>query len=486
MSRLRDNPWATLVVLSLGYFMTLLDSTMVTIAIPGIIGSLHTTLPVALWALNGYIITVTVLLITAGRLGDRYGPRQLFVVGIAFFTVASLLCGLATAPGVLVGARVLQGVGAALLMPQSLTLIVATFPRERRGTALGVWGAIGGVASVLGPSLGGLLIDAVGWRWIFLINLPIGMLVVAAGLTVVPDLRTGRQHRLDVLGVVLASTALGCFAYAVTNGADQHWGPVVWALLVAAALLGVGFAVRQRQRQDRDPLVPFALLRIRSFTVMLGVAAAITGATFGITVLAVLYSQSVLGLSPFRAGLILAPASATSMLVAFYAGRLADRMEGRHILLTGMLVQAAGILWTALLMTGSASWTAFLAPMAVIGVGNGCSIAPRTTVAMREVPQELTGAASGVLETVRQAGALVFTAGVVALAQGLRSVTGGVGPAMRAATLLPIAALVLGAVACLALAREAAEPTDAAQKAQKAQEAQEAEAGAPAQPLASD
>lgn len=152
MIRLRANPWATLVVLSLGYFMTLLDSTIVTIAIPSIIDSMHATLPQVLWALNSYIIAITVLLITAGRLGDRYGPRQVFVAGVLLFTVASLLCGLATVPGVLVAARVLQGAGAALLMPQSVTLIVASFPRERRGTALGVWGAIGGVASVLGPS----------------------------------------------------------------------------------------------------------------------------------------------------------------------------------------------------------------------------------------------------------------------------------------------------------------------------------------------
>ncbi|MFF9183909.1 MFS transporter [Streptomyces misionensis] len=458
MNRLRGNPWATLVVLSLGYFMTLLDSTIVTIAIPSIIDSLHATLPQVLWALNSYLIAITVLLITAGRLGDRYGPRQVFVVGVLLFTIASLLCGLATVPAVLVAARVLQGAGAALLMPQSLTLIVASFPRERRGTALGVWGAIGGVASVLGPSLGGLLINVAGWRWIFLVNLPIGVLVVVLGLTVVPDLRTGRRHSLDLPGVGLASLALACFAYAVTNGPDHHWGPLVWALLVAAALFGAGFTVRQRHRQDGDPLLPFALLRIRGYTVTLGIAAAITGATFAITVLAALYFQSVLGLSAFRAGVLLAPASAMSLLVALVAGRLADRVEGRFILLTGMVVQGAGILWTALLMSGPVHWTAFLAPMAVIGMGNGCSIAPRTTVAMRDVPQELTGAASGVLETVRQLGAMAFTAGVVALVQGLRSVTDGSGAAMRAATALPIAALALGAVACLALPRERAEP----------------------------
>ncbi|MEU0924375.1 MFS transporter [Streptomyces malaysiensis] len=458
MTRLRANPWATLVVLSLGYFMTLLDSTIVTIAIPSIIDSMHATLPQVLWALNSYIIAITVLLITAGRLGDRYGPRQVFVAGVLLFTVASLLCGLATVPGVLVAARVLQGAGAALLMPQSVTLIVASFPRERRGTALGVWGAIGGVASVLGPSLGGLLINLAGWRWIFLINLPIGVLVVAAGLTVVPDLRTDRRRSLDLPGVVIASLALACFAYAVTNGADHHWGPLIWALLAAAALFGVGFTARQRQRQNDDPLVPFALLRIRGYTVTLGIAAAITGATFGITVVAALYFQSVVGLSAFRAGVVLAPASAMSVLVALVAGRLADRVEGRFILLTGMVVQGAGILWTALLMTGSAHGEDFLAPMTVIGMGNGCSIAPRTTVAMRDVPQELTGAASGILETMRQVGAMVFTAGVVALAQGLESVAGGSGTAMRAATFLPVAALALGALACLALPRERPDP----------------------------
>ena len=208
MTKLRGNPWAVLVVVSLGFFMTLLDLTIVNIAIPNMILKLHATLDDVLWVLNAYALVLAVLVITAGRLGDLVGPRTMFVAGITVFTAASAACGFAPGPGWLIGFRAVQGLGAAMLMPQTLAIVTMVFPPERRGAAFGIWGAVAGLATIAGPTLGGLLVTAFDWRWIFFVNLPIGIAVFAVTFYVIPDLRPGRKHRLDILGVVLASLAL--------------------------------------------------------------------------------------------------------------------------------------------------------------------------------------------------------------------------------------------------------------------------------------
>src|SRR6201987_6152614 len=213
MAKLRGNPWAVLVVVSLGFFMTLLDLTIVNIAIPDMINRLHASLDDVLWVINAYALVLAVLVITAGRLGDLIGPRTLFIAGVAVFTVASVACGLSPSAGWLIGFRAVQGLGAAMLMPQTLTIITNTFPPERRGAAFGVWGAVAGVATIAGPTLGGLLVTAFDWRYIFFINLPVGIAVLGLTFLLIPDLRTGRKHSFDVAGVLLASAALLAICY---------------------------------------------------------------------------------------------------------------------------------------------------------------------------------------------------------------------------------------------------------------------------------
>src|SRR5258708_2262882 len=216
--KFRGNPWAVLLVVSLGFFMTLLDLTIVNIAIPNMITKLHASLDDILWVINAYALVLAVLVITAGRLGDLIGPRPMFLGGVAVFTAASVACGFAPSPGWLIGFRAVQGLGAAMLMPQTLTIITNTFPPERRGAAFGVWGAVAGVATIAGPTRGGLLVTAFGWRYIFSVNLPFGVLVLILTPLIIPNVVPGRRHRLDIPGVVLASAALLAICYGLVEG----------------------------------------------------------------------------------------------------------------------------------------------------------------------------------------------------------------------------------------------------------------------------
>src|SRR5438477_11498171 len=218
------NEWLVLVFLILGFFMLLLDTTIVNIAIPAMISGLNSSLDQILWVINAYLLAYAVLLITAGRLGDFFGPRRLFALGLAIFTVASALCGLAQDGNQLIAARILQGVGGAILTPQTLSIITVIFPPERRGAAFGVWGAVAGVATVTGPTLGGFLVTYINWRWIFFVNVPVGLIALAGALLVVPDLRPGRRHRLDIVGVLLASSGLFLGILALIEGQRFDWG----------------------------------------------------------------------------------------------------------------------------------------------------------------------------------------------------------------------------------------------------------------------
>src|SRR5713226_6433510 len=203
-----SNPWLVLVVLCTGFFMILLDTTIVNVAIPAMSAGLNTTLDQVLWVLNAYILVYAVLLITAGRLGDLYGQRNLFAIGLAIFTIASALCGLSQNSSELIAARVLQGVGGAVLTPQTLAILTTIFPPERRGAAFGIWGGVAGLATVAGPTVGGAIITYISWRWIFFINVPIGIAALIATFAIIPDIRPGRHHGWDIVGIIVASAGL--------------------------------------------------------------------------------------------------------------------------------------------------------------------------------------------------------------------------------------------------------------------------------------
>lgn len=417
MRKWHGNPWAILLTLSLGFFMTLLDLTIVNIAMPSMIDKLHASLDEVLWVVNAYILVLAVLLITAGRLGDLRGQRTLFISGVAIFTVASLLCGLSQNPAELIGARVLQGLGSALLMPQTMAIIIATFPAHRRGTALGIWGAVAGVATIAGPTLGGFLVTTFDWRWIFFVNLPIGVVVLFLAVSVMPHVQQERTHRFDLPGVLIATASLFCLTFALTEGQRYDWSAWIWALGGAGLLLFACFGLQQRTRQDREPLVPFTLFRDRNFTVMTLIAAIVSIGMIGMFLPITIYMQSVLGYSALKAGLVLAPSSVVSMFLAPVAGRMSDRIGGKYILMLGLTLYGAGMTWLVLAAGVGTRWPAFLAPMIVSGLGIGCVFAPMATEAMRGVDPRMAGAASGVNNTVRQIGSVIGSAVVGALLQ---------------------------------------------------------------------
>jgi EmrB/QacA subfamily drug resistance transporter len=426
MAQARTNPWLVLVVLTTGFFMILLDTTIVNVAIPAMSANLNTTFDQILWVLNAYILVYAVLLITAGRLGDLFGQRALFAIGLFVFTLASALCGLSQNVGELIAARIIQGVGGALLTPQTLSIITSLFPPERRGAAFGVWGAAAGLATVTGPTLGGALITYIDWRWIFFINVPIGIAALIATFLIIPDLRPGRSHGLDVVGVLLATAGLFAIVFSLIEGQRYSWGEfadgvTIPEIIAAGVALIVVFVIWERYQAE--PLVPLSLFAERNFAVANWIAAAISFGLLGLILPITIYLQSVRGFSALSAGLTLAPMSLTSMVFAPFAGRLADRIGGKYILTTGISLFAIGFGTFAFVAGPDSTWLTFLLPAIIAGAGMGMTFAPMTTVAMRNISPRASGAASGVLNTTRQLGAAIGSAIMGAILQNRLATT---------------------------------------------------------------
>ena len=430
MTETRANPWAVLVVLCMGFFMVLLDITIVNIAIPSMIDGLKASLDQILWVLNAYTLTYAVLLITAGRLGDRFGQRTLFAVGLAVFTAASALCGFAQDPNQLIFARVLQGFGGALLTPQTLAILTSIFPPERRGAAFGIWGGIAGLATIAGPVVGGLIVTYLNWRWVFYVNVPVGVTAFVLTFLIVPDLRPGRVSGVEPVGVLLTSAGLFAITFALIEGQRFDWGTVttvagvpitIAALLIAGVVLLIAFFVWDSFRPS--PLVPLRLFRDRNFSLMNWVAATVAFGMIGLFLPLTIYLQSALGFSALKAGLTLMPMSLVSMPVAPLAGRLADRIGGKYVLMVGVGLFAIGMGWLDWRASIDSTWVTFLPGLLIAGFGIGCTFAPMTTVAMRNIRPQLAGAASGVLNTTRQVGGAIGSAVVGAVLQNRLAVS---------------------------------------------------------------
>jgi EmrB/QacA subfamily drug resistance transporter len=424
MVQARTNPWIVLVVLTTGFFMILLDMTIVNVAIPSMAsasGGLNATLDQILWVINAYVLVYAILLVTASRLGDLYGQRNLFAIGLFVFTVASALCGLSQDPNQLIAARILQGVGGALLTPQTLAIITTLFPPERRGAAFGIWGGVAGLATVTGPTLGGAIITYIDWRWIFYINVPIGIAALVATFAIVPDLRAGRHHSWDVLGIVMSTAALFGIVFGLIEGERYNWGQVDSLGITIPEIIGAGLILMVLfilwERVQKEPLVPLSLFRERNFAVANWVAAAISFGMLSMFLPITIYLQSVRGFSALYAGLTLAPMSLTSMVMAPFAGRLADKYGGKYILTAGISLFTIGMAMMAYVAGPNSTWSTFLVPTIVSGMGMGLTFAPMTTVAMRNISPRVAGAASGVLNTIRQLGAAIGSAVVGAILQ---------------------------------------------------------------------
>lgn len=459
--------WAALAVLCLGAFLVVLDTTIVNIAIPNIITGLHSSLDHVLWVLNAYTLVYAALLITGGRLGDLYGPRRLLIAGIVVFGAASVACAVAPSAGILIAARVLQGVGGALMTPQTLAMIPAIVPPNRRGRAIGLWSGSAGLAAAVGPSLGGVLVTTAGWRWVFLVNVPAGIIAIAGAYALLPGVVPGRRHRLDIGGIVLASVGLAAVVFGLVEGQRYAWGTItgpitIPAVMAAGAVSLAAFVVWERRQPE--PLLPPALFASRSFTVSAWVILVIQTVMLAFIVVAGLFFQSALRMTALDAGIALAPMPLTLMLVAPLAGRLAERVDVKFILMGAMLVAASGVGWIVSSVSTMATSVTFIPALVVTGAGLGCGFAVVMTVGMRGIAPQFAGAASGVLNTFRQVGGAMGGAIAVALLQSRLSLIGpaqvaghNVGyantfvGAFRAALVVPVLLLLLAALSCLLL-----------------------------------
>jgi EmrB/QacA subfamily drug resistance transporter len=420
-NRRSSAPWLALAVLALGLFMTLLDLTIVNVAIPSIVDDLHASLDQILWVLNGYSLMYAVLLITSGRLGDIFGPRNMFIAGVVVFTVASALSGLAHDPTQLILARGAQGLGAAILAPQGLPIMTTIFPPERRGGVFAIYGGLAGLAVLAGPIVGGFIVTNFGWRWIFYVNLPVGLLIVLLALALVPDLRPGRRHRLDLAGVALATAGLFGVVFGLIEGQRYNWG-TVWSGITIPEIIAAGVAVLaiffviQWRRQDREPLLPFAVFKDRNYTLMTLVLMAMGFAMVGVFLPITIYFQSVLGLSAFDAGIAMAPMALTMMLFSGVVAPLAARF-GKYILMIGLTLFAIGMTYIALRVQVDANRWSLVPGLVLGGLGLSGVWTPVYSLATRDLQPRLAGVASGVLSTVQELGTVIGSAAIGALLQ---------------------------------------------------------------------
>ncbi|UJW33341.1 DHA2 family efflux MFS transporter permease subunit [Saccharothrix sp. AJ9571] len=415
------NPWAALVALCLGFFMILLDTTIVSIAIPSMITGLRADLNSVVWVTSVYLLTYAVPMLLSGRLGDRFGPKRVYLTGLVLFTAASVWCGLSGTITVLIVARALQGVGAALMTPQTLAFITHLFPPARRGAAMGFWGAVAGIATISGPLLGGVLVDHLGWEWIFFVNLPVGVIALVAALVLVPDWQPRHSHSFDLPGILLSAAGLTLVVFGLQNGEHYDWGRVfgpitVFEIIGAGVLCLIAFVVWQR-RNRKEPLMPLRLFRNRDFSAGTFVSITVGFAMTSVFIPLVIYLQGGLGLTPTEAALVTIPMCLTQGIVAPLAGKLSDRFDARYVLAAGLAALAGGLVLLSTQADAGASPWALMPALFLCGLGIGSLFPPMSTLTMGSVERELTGSASGVYNTARQVGGVLGSAGVGLLLQ---------------------------------------------------------------------
>jgi EmrB/QacA subfamily drug resistance transporter len=407
------NPWNALWAMLVGFFMILVDSTIVAVANPSIMAALNiSSYDAVIWVTSAYLLAYAVPLLLAGRLGDRFGPKNLYIAGLVVFTIASLWCGLSGSIGMLITARVVQGIGAALLTPQTLSTITRIFPADRRGVALSAWGATAGVATLVGPLAGGVLVDHLGWEWIFFVNVPIGVIGVGLAIWLIPELPT-HPHRFDVLGMVLSGVGLFMIVFGLQEGQMHEWRPWIWAVIAGGVGLMVAFVYWQSVN-SHEPLIPLEMFRDRDFTLANVGIAVIAFAVTAMILPVMFYAQTVYGLTPTRAALLTAPMAVASGVLAPFVGRLVDRGHPRPIIGFGFSTLAIGLLWLSIEMNTSTPIWRLMMPLGAMGVGMAFIWAPLGATATRNLPTRLAGAGSGVYNTNRQVGSVLGSASMAA------------------------------------------------------------------------
>ncbi|AKZ57015.1 putative sugar transporter [Streptomyces ambofaciens ATCC 23877] len=391
----------------LGSGMALLDSTVVNVALPRIGRDLDADLAALQWTVNAYMVTLAGLILLGGALGDRFGRRRIFVVGVLWFAAASLLCGLAPNAGTLIAARALQGIGGALLTPGSLALIQASFHPDDRGRAVGLWSGFGGVGAAVGPFLGGWLVDGPGWRWVFLLNVPLALLCAPIALRHVPESSDERAHaRFDVLGAALGAAALALLTYALIEARTGTWAVTLSA--VAGAAAAVAFVVVERR--GKDPMMPLDVFASRQFTAVNVVTLCVYAAFGGFFFLAALQLQVVVGWSALAAGTALLPTTVLMLLFSARSGELAERLGPRLQLGVGPLLCAAGMVLMLRVGPGASYVADVLPALLVLGLGMVTLVAPLTATVLAAVDTARAGLASGINNAAARAAGLVAVA----------------------------------------------------------------------------
>ena len=453
--------WWTLAAVAFGLFMIMLDNTVVNVALPSIAADLKVDLSELEWIVTGYALTFASLMLTGGKLADLLGRRRIFIVGLTIFTVSSLVCGLAGSGELLIGARVVQGAGAALMNPATLSIIAATFPPRQRGTAIGIWAGTAALALAIGPLIGGLLTQHISWGWIFFVNVPIGVLAIIASLILIPESRDESvEQRLDLPGLLTSGIGLFSLTYGLIEANTYGWtSPRIVGAFVVGVVMLVAFVLLERHQ--RIPMLDLSLFKNGTFIGANLAVLLVALAMFGVFFFLSLYMQGVLGYSAVQAGAAFLPMTILIMLVAPIAGRSTDRFGSRWLITIGMILLAVQLLYFSRLGVEETYWHLFPA-MIVGGFGMAMVMTPSAAAAVRALPVDKSGVGSAVLNAFRQVGG---STGIALMGAIMAHEIGAVkGPAVfqnkqlfvdGLSTTLTVAALiaVLGAVVSFALIR---------------------------------
>ncbi len=353
MNETVSKPWPALWALVIGFFMILVDSTIVSVANPAILRDLDADITSVIWVTSGYLLAYAVPLLITGRLGDRFGPKRMYMIGLVVFTAASAWCGFAGDITSLVAARVVQGLGAALMTPQTMAVITRIFPPNKRGAAMGLWGSVAGIATLVGPILGGVLVDNLGWEWIFFVNVPVGVVAFVLAWRLVPNLET-HAHSFDLLGVLLSATGLFLVIFGIQEGSTYDWGTItgpitVWGLIITGIVVLIGFVVWQRYN-PKEPLLPLGLFKDRNFALSNAAIALVGLAITAMPLPISFYYQVARGMLPTQSALMLAPMAVATLIMAPIVGRLTDRVNPKWVAVAGFSVSAVSLLWLSSLM----------------------------------------------------------------------------------------------------------------------------------------
>ena len=408
-----SNPhrWRILAVVATAFFMTILDVSIVNVALPSIARSLHFSRENLQWVITAYSIAFGGFLLLAGRAADLLGRRRVFMVGVALFTIASLVCGLASSEAMLIVARAVQGLGGAIITPAALSIVMTSFEEgAERNKALGIWGALGGSGAAVGVLAGGVLTKYLGWEWIFFVNVPVGALVLALTPRIVPESRReGAERSYDVLGAVLVSGGLALFVYSISRAPDVGWGSArTILLLVASGALLVGFLVNERRVQD--PLMPFHIFRVRTVAGANVVGTLLGAVIFANFFLLTLYVQNVLGYSALKTGVTFVATAGTAVVAAGVAQALTTRFGPKPIIAIGLALLTAGMLWYSQIPVHGSFVSDLLPGYVMVGVGIAFAFVPVSIAALAGVVEREAGLASGLINTSQQIGGAVGTA----------------------------------------------------------------------------